>query len=150
MLDLDRVSNGRAILGLGTSIKTWVEGFHGMSNYGKPVEHLREVIDIVRTIIRKTHAGEPLGSYDGKYHQHDWSTFLGAFAPALRPEIPIWIAANQKGLTRLAGEVADGFIDHPIHGPHWTLTHGREALDEGLRKAGRSRSDIGAAGCGWR
>ncbi|MDQ3947360.1 MAG: LLM class flavin-dependent oxidoreductase [Actinomycetota bacterium] len=141
-MDLDRVSNGRAVLGLGTSIRTWVEGFHGMSNYGKPVEHLREVIDIVRMIIRKTHAGEPLGSYDGKYHQHDWSTFLGAFAPAIRPEIPIWIAANQKGLTRLAGEVADGFIDHPIHGPHWTLTHGREALEEGLRKAGRSRSDI--------
>jgi alkanesulfonate monooxygenase SsuD/methylene tetrahydromethanopterin reductase-like flavin-dependent oxidoreductase (luciferase family) len=42
----------------------------------------------------------------------------------------------------LAGEVADGFIDHPIHGPHWAATHGRDALAEGLRKAGRARKDV--------
>lgn len=142
-MDLDRVSGGRCVLGLGTSIRSWVEGFHGMANYGKPVEHLREVVDIVRQVIKKTATGEIVGSkYEGKYHQHDWSTFLGAFAPPIRDEIPIWVAANQKGLTRLAGEIADGFIDHPIHGPKWALNQGSEALKEGLNKAGRDRKDI--------
>ena len=37
--------------------------------------------------------------------------------------------------------MGDGFIDHPIHGPHWAATHGRDALAEGL-KAGRDRKDI--------
>jgi alkanesulfonate monooxygenase SsuD/methylene tetrahydromethanopterin reductase-like flavin-dependent oxidoreductase (luciferase family) len=142
-MDLDRVCGGRYVLGLGTSIKNWVEGFHGMPGYGKPVEHLRETVELIRMIIKKTASGEIVGSkYEGKYHNHDWSTFLGAFAPPIRDEIPVWIAANQKGLTRLAGEIADGFIDHPIHGPKWALNYGCDALNEGLAKAGRTRKDI--------
>jgi probable F420-dependent oxidoreductase len=139
-MDLDRVSGGRVVLGLGTSVKAWTEGFYGMP-YGKPVEHMREVIEAIRMIVAKSHTGE-LERYDGTHLELDWSTFLGPFAPPVRTEIPIWLAANQLALTRLAGEVCDGFIDHPIHGPHWALTHGRDALAEGLKRAGRERSDI--------
>lgn len=148
-MDLDRLSNGRFILGLGTSIKAWVEGLHGMPGYGKPVEHIRETIEVIRLIWAKSHIPGGLDKFEGKYHHHDWSTFLGAFAPPIREHIPIWLGANQKGLTRLAGEICDGFIDHPIHGPQWTLTHGREALDEGLRKAGRDRKDLHWNCCLW-
>src|SRR5687768_10430893 len=41
-LDVDLLSGGRTVLGLGTSIRTVTEGFHG-STYGKPIAHLREV-----------------------------------------------------------------------------------------------------------
>jgi probable F420-dependent oxidoreductase len=140
-MDLDRVSGGRFVLGLGTSIKAWVEGFHGMPGYGRPVEHIKETIEVIRLIVAKSHTGE-LDRFDGKYHTHDWSTFLGPFAPPIRDRIPIWLAANQKGLTRLAGEVADGYIDHPIHGPGWLLRYGRDALADGLARAGRQRRDI--------
>lgn len=140
-MDLDRVSDGRLVLGLGTSIKAWVEGFYGMPNYGKPLEHIRETIEVIRLVIAKSHTGE-LDHFKGKYHNHDWSTFMGAFAPPLREKIPIWLAANQKGLTRLAGEVCEGFIDHPIHGTRWILTRGEDTLKEGLQKAGRDRKDI--------
>ena len=140
-MDLDRISGGRLILGAGPSVRSWTEGFYGMPNYGKPVEHIRETIEVIRLVIAKSHTGE-LDRFDGKYHQHDWSTFLGPFAPPVRPEIPIWVAANQTGLTRLAGEVADGFIDHPIHGTRWMLTQGSGALAEGLARAGRDRKDI--------
>jgi probable F420-dependent oxidoreductase len=140
-IDLDRVSGGRLVLGLGTSIKAWVEGFYGMPGYGKPVEHLRETIGLIREIIAKSHTGE-LERFEGTYSKHDWSIFQGAFAPPVRERIPIWVAANQRGLTRLAGELCEGFIDHPAHGPRWALTEGRQALDEGLRRAGRDRSDI--------
>lgn len=141
-MDLDRLSGGRVVLGLGTSIRTWVEGFHGMPGYGKPVEHLRETIQVIREVFAKSHIPGGLTCFEGKYHHHDWSTFLGAFATPVRETIPIWVAANQTGLTRLAGEVADGFIDHPIHGPRYAATHARDALDQGLRKAGRDRSEI--------
>jgi probable F420-dependent oxidoreductase len=140
-MDLDRVSGSRFILGLGSSVRAWVEDFYGMPNFGKPVEHIRETIEVIRLVIAKSHTGE-LERFEGKYHRHDWSAFTGAFVPPIRDEIPIWLAANQKGLTRLAGEICDGFIDHPIHGTGWMLTHGADALDEGLRKAGRTRSDI--------
>jgi probable F420-dependent oxidoreductase len=140
-MDLDRLSGGRLVLGLGPSIQAWSEGFYGMPGYGKPVEHIRETIEVIRLVIAKSHTGE-LDRFEGKYHRHDWSTWLGPFAPPIRANIPIWLAANQKGLTRLAGEICDGFIDHPIHGPQWILTQGREALAEGLAKAGRDRKDI--------
>jgi probable F420-dependent oxidoreductase len=141
-MDLDRLSGGRVVLGLGTSIKNWVEGFHGRPDYGKPVAHLRESIQVIREVFAKSHIPGGLQTFEGEYHKHDWRTFLGAFAPPVRETIPIWVAANRKGLTRLAGEVADGFIDHPIHGPRWTATYGKEALAEGLAKAGRDRKDI--------
>ena len=56
-MDLDRISGGRFTLGLGTSVRSWSEGFFGME-YGKPVEHLREVVDIVRTVVRTAHTGQ--------------------------------------------------------------------------------------------
>ena len=54
-MDLDRLSGGRVVLGLGTSVKTWVEGFHGQAGYGKPVAHLRESIQVIREVFAKSH-----------------------------------------------------------------------------------------------
>ena len=55
-IDLDRLSGGRFTLGLGCSIRSWSEGFFGMP-YGKPLEHLREVVELIRLIIAKAHSG---------------------------------------------------------------------------------------------
>jgi probable F420-dependent oxidoreductase len=140
-VDLDRLSGGRFVLGLGTSIRSWVEGFYGMPGYDPPVARMRETIEVIRMVIAKSHTGE-LDRYEGEHLRHDWSMFMGAFAPPLRTEIPIWLSANQTALTRLAGEVADGFIDHPIHGTKWMLSRGRDALADGLARAGRKRDDI--------
>jgi alkanesulfonate monooxygenase SsuD/methylene tetrahydromethanopterin reductase-like flavin-dependent oxidoreductase (luciferase family) len=112
-----------------------------MPGYGKPIAHLRETVELIRLIIAGAHTGE-LDRFDGEYHRHDFSQFQGTFGATLRPRIPIWIAANQKGLTRLTGEIADGFISHPIHSPRWSVEQVLPTLQEGLRKAGRSRADI--------
>jgi probable F420-dependent oxidoreductase len=141
-MDLDRISGGRVVVGLGSSVKNWVAGFHGRPDYDPPVGRLRETIEVIRKVFAESHIPGALGKYDGKHLHHDWSTFAGAFAPPVRESIPIWVAANQTGLTRLAGEVADGFIDHPIHGPHYAATTARDALAEGLKKSGRDRKDI--------
>jgi probable F420-dependent oxidoreductase len=140
-MDLDRLSGGRLVLGLGTSIKAWVEGFYGMTAYDPPVARMRETIEVIRLVVAKSHTGE-LDRYEGKHLRHDWTTFMGPFAPPVRTEIPIWLAANQRALTRLAGQICEGFIDHPIHGTRWMLGPGRDALAEGLRRGGRSREDI--------
>lgn len=140
-MDLDRLSGGRVVLGVGPSTREWSEGFYGIANYGKPVEHLRETIAVIRLVLARGHTGE-LDRFDGRYHRFDWSTWLGPFAPPIRGEVPVWVAANQPRLTRLAGEIGDGFIDHPVHGPKWMLTEGRKALGEGLTRAGRDRKDL--------
>ena len=109
--------------------------------YGQALAHLRETVELIRLIVARADTGE-LERFEGTYHRHDWSQFQGTFAPTLRPRIPIWIAANQPRLTRLVGEVADGFISHPIHSQRWTLERALPALQEGLRNAGRARADI--------
>ena len=138
-MDLDRISGGRFTLGLGTSVKSWSEGFFGME-YGKPVEHMREVVEIVRLVIAKSHTGE-LTRYDGKYHQLDFSEFNPLGAP-VRTDLPIWIAALRAPLIRLAGEVADGVIGHPIWSIEWATTKVMDDLKAGLAKGGKQRSDI--------
>lgn len=138
-MDLDRISGGRFTLGLGTSVKSWSEGFFGME-YGKPVEHLREVVEIVRMIIAKSHTGE-LTRYDGKYHQLDFGEFNPLGAP-VRTDLPIWIAALRTPLIRLGAEIADGVIGHPIWSIDWATTKVQDDLKAGLAKGGRQRSDI--------
>lgn len=138
-IDLDRISGGRFTLGLGCSVRAWSEGFFGMP-YGKPLEHMREVVDIIRTVIAKAHTGE-LERYDGVYHKHDFSE-LQPPAPPLRTEIPIWIAALRGPLLSLAAEIGDGVMGHPIWSVQWATTKMPEHIKSGLDRAGKKRSDI--------
>src|SRR5687768_14405115 len=70
-MDVDRISGGRFVLGLGTSVKSWSEGMFG-GRYGKPLEHLREVVEIVRMVNKGGHNGE-LKRYEGKYYNLDFT-----------------------------------------------------------------------------
>lgn len=138
-MDLDRLSNGRFTLGLGASVRAWSEGMFGMP-YGKPLEHMREVVEIVRLVMAKAHTGE-LKRYQGRYHTHDFSQMQPP-APPLRTNIPIWIAALRAPLVSLAAEIGDGVMGHPIWSIPWALEKIPPALRKGLDRAGKARSDI--------
>ena len=140
-MDIDRLSGGRFVLGVGPSVRTMVEGFHGLPGYRRPLARLREAIEIIRLVIAESHTGE-LERFDGEFYSHDWTTFQGNPVPPLRPAIPIWIAANQMGLVRLAGEIGDGLTSHAIWSVDWALNQGLPTLTEALEKAGRNRSDF--------
>jgi alkanesulfonate monooxygenase SsuD/methylene tetrahydromethanopterin reductase-like flavin-dependent oxidoreductase (luciferase family) len=137
-MDIDRLSGGRFVLGVGPSAREMVEGFHGIAGYDRPLARLREAIEVIRLLIGQSHTGELTG-FEGEFHRHDWTKFQGNHFPPLRPEIPIWIAATQMGLVRLAGEVADGLTSHPIWSADWALRQGRSTLAEALERAGRAR-----------
>lgn len=138
-MDMDRMSGGRFVLGLGPSVKAWSEGFFGQP-YGKPVAHLREVIEAVRLIVAKAHTGE-LDKYEGEYVNLDFD-FFQPTTPPVRTEIPIWVAALRGPLVRLGAEIADGVIGHPLWSVRWATTEIPKYIDEGLASAGRARSDI--------
>ncbi|MBI5289340.1 MAG: LLM class flavin-dependent oxidoreductase [Chloroflexi bacterium] len=138
-MDLDKLSGGRFTLGLGASVGSWVSGFYGMP-YGKPLEHMREVVEIVRLLNAKSHTGE-LTRYDGKYWQLDFSEWQPA-GPPVRERIPIWIAALRTPLIRLAAEIADGVMGHPIWSLEWASTKVMDDLKAGLAKGGKQRSDV--------
>lgn len=138
-IDMDRLSSGRFVLGLGPSVRAWSEGFFGQP-YGKPLAHLREVVEAVRLIVAEAHTGE-LTRYEGEYVNLDF-THLQPTAPPVRTEIPIWVAALRAPLVRLAAEIADGVLGHPMWSVRWATEQMAPAIDEGLARGGRSRSDI--------
>ena len=140
-MDMDRISGGRFILGLGCSVGALSEEIYGMP-YGKPLAHMREVVEIIRMVIGKAHTGE-LKRYDGVYHKHDFSLLEWLSPPApLRTDLPIWIAALRGPLVSLAAEIADGVMGHPIWSVPWATTKVPEALERGLKRGGKQRSDI--------
>ncbi len=138
-MDLDRISGGRFILGLGTSVRSWSEGFFGMP-YGKPLEHIREVADIIRLVVREAHSGR-LKRYEGKYHHHEFSE-LQPPPPPLRAELPVWIAALRGPLVSVGAEIGDGVIGHPMWSVQWATTKMADALKKGLGRAGKQRADV--------
>jgi probable F420-dependent oxidoreductase len=138
-LDLDHVSNGRFTLGLGTSVRSWNESLFGVE-YGKPLGHMREVVEVIRLIWAQAHTGG-LTHFEGNYHTFDWSE-LQPTAPPIRTDIPIWIAALRGPLISLAAEIADGVLGHPIWSVDWCVNKIPAYLKRGLDRGGKQRSDI--------
>ena len=138
-LDLDMISGGRCVLGIGPTIRWWNEQWHGVE-YGKPIPHLREAVEVIRMIIRKGHTGQ-LGKWEGRYYKLDLDRFK-PLMPPVRDDIPIYIPAVYETACRLAGEVADGLPGHPIWCEQWILEHTAPAVAQGLRKAGRDRASF--------
>jgi probable F420-dependent oxidoreductase len=138
-IDLDHISDGRVVLGLGSSAQNQIEGSFGMA-YGKPLAHMREVVAQVRAVIAKGHTGE-LTELPGAYHSLDLSHFR-LVRPARRSAIPVYLPAVFEKACVQAGAIADGLLGHPLWTTSWLRDKVDQALKAGLDKAGRSRGDV--------
>ncbi len=98
---LDRISNGRAILGLGTSGRLVIEQWHGIP-YRKPVTRTREYMEIIRSVLY----GRP-AEYDGEFFQ--LSRFRLGVQPVQR-HIPMYVASLGPRNLALTAELADGWL----------------------------------------
>src|SRR3989454_5328195 len=99
---LDLISNGRFILGLGTSGRQVVSGWHGM-RFDRPLQRMRETVEIVRRVLRQERL-----RFDGEIFTLDQG--LKLLARPVRPTVPIFLATLTPAGLRLTGEVADGWI----------------------------------------
>ena len=137
-MDMDRITGGRFILGLGASVHAWTQGLHGVPKR-KPLTDLKETVRAVRHIIANSHKG--LEPFEGEYYKADFRDFQPT-TPPVREEIPIWTAAMRGPAVRAAGEVADGLMGHPMWSLEWAQNQVAEQLQEGLAKSDRTRADI--------
>ena len=131
---LDVISKGRAVLGLGTSGRLVVEGWHGLK-YERPLERTREYIEIIRMAL----AGQRV-NYQGRNFQ--LSRFRLQFSP-VQERIPIFVASLGQRNMALTGEMADGWLPTWVHVDH--LPGMKAQLEEGATKAGRNTGDLTAA-----
>jgi alkanesulfonate monooxygenase SsuD/methylene tetrahydromethanopterin reductase-like flavin-dependent oxidoreductase (luciferase family) len=135
-LDLDRVSGGRLVLGLGSSTRWMLRTNFGVE-LARPLAHLRDVVALVRHVARGAGAG--LAPFEGVSFRIELAG-LAPEPPPVRSEIPIWLGALRSPMTRLAGEVADGVIGHPLWNAEWWRTRVESDLRAGARAAGRDAS----------
>jgi alkanesulfonate monooxygenase SsuD/methylene tetrahydromethanopterin reductase-like flavin-dependent oxidoreductase (luciferase family) len=119
-------------------VHAWTKGVFGTPKY-KPVSHLRETVAAVRHIIKGAHTG--LTPFEGEYYRADFRE-LQPSQPPIREVIPIWIAALRAALVRLAAEVADGLIGHPMWSVEWSLDTMRPEFEAALAAAGRRREQV--------
>jgi alkanesulfonate monooxygenase SsuD/methylene tetrahydromethanopterin reductase-like flavin-dependent oxidoreductase (luciferase family) len=137
-LDLDRLSAGRFTLGLGSSTR-WVTRSTFGVDVDRPVAHLRESVQVIRHVVANAHTG--LIPFSGEFFQIDFQGLDPTPRPA-RAEVPIWLGALQGAMTRLAGEVADGVIGHPLWGVDWWLGPIQEQLAAGAARSGRDVREV--------
>jgi alkanesulfonate monooxygenase SsuD/methylene tetrahydromethanopterin reductase-like flavin-dependent oxidoreductase (luciferase family) len=127
---LDTLSNGRFILGLGSSTRQLAEGLHDVP-FGDPYERLRGVVTQVRALLQ----GEriPLAATEARALRLN-------VAP--HPDLPIYLAASSSKSIRIAGELCDGWI--PFLFPRDHLADGLALLREGvgLADAGRPETQV--------
>jgi len=101
---------------------------------------LGEAIEATRLIMRQAGAGEPI-RYQGTYYDIDIKGWVRRHPPA-REAVPIYAAALQAGMARMAGDVADGLIGHPIQSLRWIDEVVVPSFETGLRRSGRARADF--------
>jgi alkanesulfonate monooxygenase SsuD/methylene tetrahydromethanopterin reductase-like flavin-dependent oxidoreductase (luciferase family) len=98
---LDTLSNGRLILGLGSSSESIVQDWHGME-FNQPIPRMRESVDVIRLIL----SGNKV-NYDGKlFHLKNFTLLI----KPKRKKIPIYLAAINQKMVELTWEIADGVI----------------------------------------
>jgi probable F420-dependent oxidoreductase len=138
-LDVDEMSGGRFRLGLGAGVKRLNETWHN-ADYGKPAPHLREAIEATRLIMQGAGRGEPI-RFEGSYYDIDIKGWIRPH-PAPRESVPIYTAAVQAGMARMAGDVADGLVGHPIQSLRWIDEVVIDGFETGLSRSGRDRKDF--------
>ena len=129
---IDQLSQGRALLGLGSSGAFVIEHFHGLP-FKRPLRRLRESVQLFNMLI----AGEPL-NYEGEIFQ--MSRGFRLQGTRYRDHIPVYIAGITPKSIFQTGEIADGII--PIHWPKQHFETLRAGLAEGASAAGRDVSGL--------
>ena len=138
--DLQQLSKGRFILGLGTQIKAHIERRFSMP-WSHPAARMREMVLATKEIWRCWQTRERL-DFRGEFYQHTLMTPVFSPTPSEYPLPPIFLAGVGPRMTEIAGEVADGFFVHPF-GTLESLRHlTLPALERGLERSGRTRKSI--------
>jgi probable F420-dependent oxidoreductase len=125
-MDLDELSGGRMILGLGSGTRRMNEEWYAVP-FSEPAARMRELVDLLRAAFAAQGGGGL--RFEGRFWQIRVPVYARPGAP--RAQIPIWVAAVNRGMVAAAGAVADGLVGHPIATRRWH----REVTLPGLRKA---------------
>ncbi len=138
--DLQTHSRGRLLLGLGSQVKPHIERRFAMP-WSNPAPRMREYISALRAIWSAWNTGERL-DFRGDFYSHTLMTPF--FSPGANPWGPpkVYLAAVGEHMTRVAGEVCDGVIPHPLTTARYLRERTIPLLEDGLAASGRTLADF--------
>ena len=138
--DLQTVTGGRMVLGLGSQIQPHIEQRFSMP-WSHPVERMTELVQGIRAIWEAWETGDRL-RFDGRFYTH--MRMIPAFSPGPNPfgPPPIFTAGFGPKMTEVAGEVADGFLVHPVNSRRSLQELTLPAIARGAARAGRSPDEV--------
>jgi probable F420-dependent oxidoreductase len=139
-LDLDELSGGRFVLGLGTGTRRMRTDWLGAPG-DRPARRLRETVEAIRAVWGAANAGAV--EYEGELVQLRVRPY--GRASQVRPAVPVYVAAVNEGMARTAGAIADGVVSHPMATIRYIDEVMRPAIAEGAQAQGRSASDVAIA-----
>jgi probable F420-dependent oxidoreductase len=136
--DLQAMSKGRFVLGLGPQVKGHIERRYGVP-WAAPLPRMRDYIGALRAVWNSWQHRVPLNFHSEHY---TLSLMVPLFdpGPIEYPDIPIQLAAVNKGMCQLAGELCQGLRPHPICTPKYIADVMLPAVRAGAAKAGRTLS----------
>ncbi|MDJ0273931.1 MAG: TIGR03617 family F420-dependent LLM class oxidoreductase [Nitrososphaerota archaeon] len=138
--DVQSLSGGRFALGLGTQVRAHIERRFGM-RWESPLSRMREYITALREVWRAWQTGRP-PQFRGKHYRIDLTSWYFDPGPIEHPEIPVYVAAVNRGMCRLAGELCDGVHVHPLNSPRYIREVMLPAIREGAERAGRRPEEV--------
>jgi probable F420-dependent oxidoreductase len=135
--DLDELSGGRLILGLGSGTRRMIGDWHGLDPDG-PASRMEELVPLLRDLWR---LNERPVDHDGRFYRVKIRA-LDDLAAEIRP-IPIYTAGVGPRMIETAGRVADGLLGHSLFSPRYIEDVVRPAIERGVGRRGRDPADVG-------
>lgn len=139
--DLDELSAGRLVLGLGNGTTRMMEDWHGVDG-SSPAARMTELVEVLRKLW-DLHQG-PV-HHEGRFYRLHLSPTSDT-PPPLRDRLPIWTAGVNGGMIRAAGRVADGLVGHPMFTAEYVNQVVRPELAVGAQQAERDPAEIAVMG----
>ena len=135
---LAKGSAGRFDLGLGTQVRAHIERRFSVT-FDRPLARMREYVAALRHIWGAFQHEHRL-AFRGDFYRFDLLSPFFDPGPIAHPRIAVFLAAVNRQMYRLAGEIADGIVGHPFSTPSYLREVALPAIRRGLTKAGRDRA----------
>ncbi|MYH44165.1 MAG: TIGR03617 family F420-dependent LLM class oxidoreductase [Acidimicrobiaceae bacterium] len=138
--DLQALSQGRFLLGLGSQIQAHITKRFSMP-WSRPAARMEEMITAIRAIWEAWQTGERL-NFRGEFYRHTLMTPMFSPGPIDVAPPPILISAVGPLMTKVAGRAADGLVCHAFQTAEYLRDVTMPNVHAGLADAGRERSDF--------
>ena len=135
-VDLDELSGGRLVLGVGSGNKHINDVWQGVPRE-RPLRKMEEYVALLRKAV-----GTPLGEtleWQGEMHRMNWAPAV----PPLRSSIPVYLAALYPRMTAVAGRVADGLALGALLSPAYIRDELKPIFQGAAAEAGRDPDELG-------